>query len=123
MNAAEKSRITLGLFIEDIWEQNPVNNQWAGVLERARELDVNIICFAGGLLSSVRGFGNQSNIIYNLADAEKIDGLIVWSSGLSSKISREEMIQFLGKFHSIPMITVENKYEGIPGWFLMSIMA
>jgi ABC-type sugar transport system substrate-binding protein len=53
---------------------------WAGMLEAAREQDVNLIYFPGGRLLDPEGFEAQANIIYSLVSAARLDGLVIWTS-------------------------------------------
>ncbi len=52
-----------------------------GAADAARDLDANLICFLGGGLDAP-GFQAQANILYALADAEIIDGLLIHTSGV-----------------------------------------
>jgi hypothetical protein len=55
--------------------------QWMGAADAARELGADLITFVGGELEDPRDFAAQANAIYELASAERLDGLIVWPMG------------------------------------------
>jgi len=48
--------------------------QWEGVVEAARELGVELVCFIGGVLRSAR-YDEEANVMYDLAAfARLVDG-------------------------------------------------
>jgi hypothetical protein len=50
--------------------------RWYGVLDAARERDVNLICFPG-YYWRYSGPQGQANAIYDLIDTEYLDGLVL----------------------------------------------
>ncbi len=86
---------------------------WDGVIEGARECDVNLFCFMGGALRSPFSFFSKSNVIYDLISRETLDGLIVNSGSLGNFISREEYRAFLEKFAGIPCINIGGDIPGM----------
>jgi Transcriptional regulators len=87
--------------------------QWQGVVEAARELDVELISYIGGVLRSPR-YDEQANVMYELAAAARLDGLIVWSTAIGWLISKPEMATFLARFKDVPMVSMEMRFPGIP---------
>ena len=108
----QASRPTIGLFLPRIvWLQQ---QQWLGVVDVAREQGANLICFNGGELRSPNGFEAQGNIIFDLVDAESIDGLIIWSAAIDLYIGPAEMKEFCRRYHPLPMVSVERVLAGLP---------
>ena len=71
------SRPTVGL-LSEVGGSSYHNALWAGFAGAAPELNVNLICYVGGLINaSEYGFDAQGNILYDLVDAERVDGLII----------------------------------------------
>ncbi len=87
---------------------------WPGVLDAARELDVNLLCFPGGGLGVQADFESQRNALYHLASAENVKGLVSWASTIGVAISREEAIEFHRRFRPLPMVSLALPMEGIP---------
>jgi signal transduction histidine kinase/DNA-binding LacI/PurR family transcriptional regulator len=107
---------TIGLLIGwlSTWLQE---SHWLGVADAAREQDVNLICFAGERLRSPAGFEAQGNVLYDLVDTEQVAGLVIWSSILGMYLAPREMADFICRFHSLPLVSSERAFEGIPGVF------
>jgi len=120
-NSAQDRRPTIGLFVAVIENVN-TSRLWAGVADAAREHDVNLICFPGGRLRVPGGLEDQSNILFELASAGKMDGLIIWASAIGTFVAREEMLQFCQRY-GLPVVTVGDVLEGIPGVLLDSYSA
>ena len=78
-------RHTVGLLTHGAGDPNS-EAVWAGVESVAREHDVNLICFPGKPLRSPHGHEAQSNVIFDLAGPENVDGLIIWSGVLSHRV-------------------------------------
>jgi PAS domain S-box-containing protein len=107
------SRPTIGLLTRGISDEfsGPV---WKGVADVARERDVNLVGFVGGMLGSPHGFEAQGNILYNLAGAGNVDGLLIWTGILGHYVGPEEMQNFCKRFSPLPVVSIELPMEGIP---------
>jgi PAS domain S-box-containing protein len=100
------SRPTIGLLIPDVatrWGQL----MWQGVEDASRARDVNLICFPGRGLSDTVGYNVQANVLYDMADAETLDGLVV-EGGLGRYIGRENLEAFLQRYRPLPMIVMTS---------------
>jgi PAS domain S-box-containing protein len=87
---------------------------WSGIADATLEQGVNLICFDGGILRTPEGFDAQGNVLYDLVGAERIDGLIVWTSILDWAVEPEEMEAFCRHYHPLPTVSVGRMVEGIP---------
>jgi hypothetical protein len=76
---------------------------WLGVVDAAREQDVNVVCFLGEALHAPQGFYDPvfasaevgkalgypgefygpASAIFDLVDSRAIDGLVIWTSALN----------------------------------------
>jgi signal transduction histidine kinase/DNA-binding LacI/PurR family transcriptional regulator len=110
---SKNTRPTIGLLTSSIsFDYLPLGLQ--GVIDTTRKRDVNLLCFVGGLLRSPQAFDSQSNILYDLIDAERVNGLIVWTGALDWYVSREEILDFCKGFHPLPIVSIETALAGIP---------
>lgn len=109
MNA--NARPTIGLIING--SSGVLEPQWAGIADKAQELDVDLVCFAGGTLRQSPSV-DLSNSVYDLAGPENVDGLIIWSGGLNWHVSNEYMGKFCERYRPLPMVSVEVAFNGIP---------
>ncbi len=108
-----KARPTIGLLIANItrpWEIP----QWRGIRDAAQEQDLNLICFPGGELCSILGFDVQANVLYKIVNAERLDGLIIWTAGFDNYISQEKLKEFCAQYHPLPIVSIEDPIPGIP---------
>jgi len=111
---SQTNRPTIGLLIANIsrsWEFLP----WLGVMDAAGEQDVNLVCFPGRELHNPNGFEAQANVLFDLVDTRKLNGLVVWVAGLNEYLRPGEIERYLAKFQPLPIITAEVAMDGIPG--------
>ncbi len=107
-----KKRPTIGLMFRSFWRTNI--NRWDGSLKAARDLDVNLITYIGGLLNCPDGYESQGNVLYKMVDRDKIDALIIWPLTLGMYANKEEMEAFVRQYQPIPIVFGEGSYDGIP---------
>ena len=93
-------------------------NLWSGVAAVAQEHDANLIYFDIDALNSPVGFRAQSNILYDLAGRENIDGLISWQSSVVSYLTPDEAKQFFRRYAPLPIVGVGIAVEGVPSVLL-----
>jgi diguanylate cyclase (GGDEF)-like protein len=87
---------------------------WPGVVEAACELDANLVCFPGGGIGVQAGGEAQRNIIYELANAARLDGVVSWATTLGVELSHPAVVEFHRRFQPLPLITLALPIEGIP---------
>ncbi len=54
------------------------------------------------------------NEIYRLVNPENLDGLISWASSIGNGVSFEKNVEFHKKFGNLPLVTIGQKFEGVP---------
>ncbi|MBN1312856.1 MAG: substrate-binding domain-containing protein [Anaerolineae bacterium] len=110
------SRPTIGLLLNYI-NNNTAKYQtmiWHGIAAATRAMDVNLICFVGGTLSSpTNRFEFQRNVIYSFPNPSNVDGLIIVGS-LGISIPLEDLKDFHRQYHPLPTISFDTQLEGIP---------
>jgi signal transduction histidine kinase/DNA-binding LacI/PurR family transcriptional regulator len=107
------SRQTVGLLVgsaEDKYE----NALLRGIAEVLQPADVNLICFTSGALRSLHGFEAQRNVLYDLVNADNVDGLII-SGTLAHSVSLAEIEALCWRYQPLPLITVALQLAGVPG--------
>ena len=107
------ARATLGLFV-DWLEDGYQNSVLTGVADAARRSDVNLICFAGGVLGSPHRFGVQRNAVYNLAGSENIDGLMIMSGAIGNHLGKGALARYCDRYRPLPMCSIAVALPGIP---------
>jgi DNA-binding LacI/PurR family transcriptional regulator/anti-anti-sigma regulatory factor len=84
----------------------------AGVVDAARERDVNMVCFPGMPILTPASFGAQGNIAFALVNPESVDGVVSWASMLGNYVSVDELEAFHEQYHPLPMVTIGRTFEG-----------
>jgi DNA-binding LacI/PurR family transcriptional regulator/signal transduction histidine kinase len=104
---------TLALLVD--WLEDEYQNEVvSGVADAAREIGVNLICFAGGVLRSPHRFAAQRNVVYDLAGAESVDGLMLMSGTLGNHIGPAELARYCERYRPLPMCSIAVPLPGIP---------
>ena len=113
-----KSRPTIGLLISSVtgfWKW-----PWLGVVDAARARGANVVCFSGSVIGNLGADRRQhelfrpNNILFDLVDANRIDGLVVWSSAIDGVVGGEGMQQFCERYRPLPLVCVERALTGFP---------
>lgn len=107
------ARATLGLLV-DWLEDGYQNSVLTGVADAARRADVNLICFAGGVLGSPHRFGLQRNAVHDLAGPENVDGLMIMSGALGNHIGAAALGRYCDRYRPLPMCSIAVALPGIP---------
>lgn len=108
----QKNRPTIGFFNVDIgpeWALWP----WQGMVDAARQYDVNLLSFIGKALRWPHEFQEQANVLYDLARGERLNGLIIWKAGLVMALTEPEVEEFCNQY-GVPVVTVEGAVRGWP---------
>ena len=106
-----RSTPTLGylgssMVIEQPWQ--------AGLIDAARQRNVNLVIFAGGALEDPNRFDTQRSRIFELAGPENVDGLIIGSDFLGHYVGTERIKEFCAQYHPLPIVKYEPYVEGYP---------
>ncbi len=88
--------------------------EWQGVVDMAREQDANLICFHGGALHSPHEFESQANVLYDLVSAERLDGLIIWSSNVGLYLTPERIEEFVTRYRPLPLVSCQYAVTSVP---------
>jgi len=105
----EKYRLNIGCVVDTIIYEYQAK-VWGGIVREAKEKDVNLLTFAGGVTYSNHFLGINADHVYNLANPQNVDGLIVLSATLGSYASGD----FGKKYLPLPMVSVGLEIEDMP---------
>ena len=107
-------RRTIGLFVDVIAGRGGYQPAvLAGVADAAREQDVNLLCFVGGVLRDLQALKVRENMIYGLANTNTVDGLIICGSAIAHYVPLEEFVSFCDRYRSLPIVTIGETLQGI----------
>ncbi|MBC8059392.1 MAG: GGDEF domain-containing protein [Clostridiaceae bacterium] len=106
-------RRTIGVLINSVdgFYQSPI---WRGIKKVAEERNFDVLFFAGGALESTVGDEAQQNVIYDLVNTDKLDGLIVCSGLLLNYIGLDKFVEFIERYRDIPMVSIGIDIKDIP---------
>jgi PAS domain S-box-containing protein len=107
----ENARLTFGYLTPTIEADQP---QWSGVVDEARKRDVNLFCFTGGYWTDPGSFQTQASVLYDLVNAENVDGVISWASLIGAYVSADENRAFHERYSTLPLVAIGGTFEGIP---------
>jgi PAS domain S-box-containing protein len=113
----QDKRLTIGYLTSHLYEHL---GQWFGVADAAQKHDVNLITFPGWSPHYPEGFQAQASILYELASAENVDGLISWASSIGNYMSIEELQAFHDRYRPLPVVTVGRTLKGFPSLLMDS---
>jgi signal transduction histidine kinase/DNA-binding LacI/PurR family transcriptional regulator len=108
----EAPRPTIGMLTSSVVDLYEL--QWLGTADAAAAHGADFICFVGEELDHPDGFRAQANAVYDLVSAQRLDGLIVWTTALEVFAGRERMVEFCRRFERLPIVSVERVLEGSP---------
>ncbi len=112
-------RLTIG-YLGSTIEDGIGRMLWAGIQELCQANDVNLVSFTGAELKGPRAITRQANIIYEMVDRNRLDGLIFWASSLSSYVGPGYIQDFCDRYRPLPMVCIGMPMERIPSVILDS---
>ncbi|HSH01467.1 MAG TPA: ATP-binding protein [Anaerolineae bacterium] len=106
---------TIALLINQTETMFDNTAEWYGFNAAARHFGVNTLLFVGRALNEPGQFKAQANIIYDLVDTERIDGVVIHSGALGWSVGRVVMEAFCARFAAtVPVVSVEVPFANIP---------
>lgn len=111
-----RARPTIGLLTA--WLRDPYATvTWSGVADVARQRDVNVINLVGSRLHSPVDSEAPGELLFELLDAQRLDGLVVFSEMLYHFTNAQEVTRFLERYRPLPMTSI-GILPGIPSVML-----
>ena len=104
---------TIGMLTASLSGPNEIN-LWHGVADQALERNVNLVCFSGGIPYWQEQYEAQRNIVFNLPNAENVDGLLIWANILSHTLDRNSLKAFCMRYAPLPAISMGMILPPIP---------
>jgi DNA-binding LacI/PurR family transcriptional regulator/signal transduction histidine kinase len=106
---------TLGVLVdwlEDVYQ----NSVLSGIRAAARSANVNLICFAGGVLRSPDAFGARRNGVYELANSDTVDGLVILSGTMGNHVGPDELARYCERYRGLPLASIGIALPGVPSF-------
>jgi DNA-binding LacI/PurR family transcriptional regulator/anti-anti-sigma regulatory factor len=113
-SSSAHSRPTIGYLVSEI-QRDFALLPWLGMMDAARQHDVNLITFIAGVLRPLSGYWGQANVLCDLAGAECLNGLIIWPPVMGVYLTEPEIEAFCRRYaSSIPVVLLEEEIIDIP---------
>ncbi len=113
-SAKPTQRPTIGLLIYGA-EDPTCRALWRGVHAVARANDVNLISYRAEPLHIPDAHLAQANVLYELADAVRLDGLVVWGGILAHYVDQEDVLALLERrYADVPLVNISSQLPGVP---------
>jgi signal transduction histidine kinase/DNA-binding LacI/PurR family transcriptional regulator/AraC-like DNA-binding protein len=110
---------TIGVIMDHVAGESR-SSLWPGIAEPLQACGANLLCFTGGFLHDPHNFSAQGNIVYDFIDTSRLDGLIIWSSSLSSYVGHDSLRRFCDRYRPLPIVSIGVVLDGIPSVVLDS---
>ena len=101
-------KTTIGLFfreLSDMYQLGIINH----IYQAAAKYNINIICFSGRFS---RQNGSSDTLLFDIADAENLDGLIVISSAIFDVHNAEQVQGFFARYSPLPIVSIGMQVPG-----------
>ena len=119
MHSASGSGPTIGVIMDHVAGESR-SSLWPGIAEPLQAHGGNLLCFTGGTLHDPHDFSTQGNLVYDFIDVSRLDGLIIWSSSLSSYVGLDSLRRFCDRYRPLPIVSIGVVLDGIPSVVLDS---
>lgn len=106
----------IGVFV-DFTNNNYLVSFLEGISNRAGEQNISVICFEGGHLYQSKRITGSREVLYDLANNDNLDALILPLTSLG-KLLKENNIDYFLKRFTIPIVAVGMKVENRPSILL-----
>ena len=101
-----QTRPTIGLILSE-FVTTITGSLWQGIIDEARERDVNLITFVSHDLGILIGFEAQANVLYDLVDPDLFDGLLIWTAPLINYSGAAGAKRILDRYRRLPVVAIE----------------
>lgn len=106
-------RLTIGFLTANI-HIGASRALWRGVLDAARAENASVISYPGGRLNAAEDYEAERNLILDFIDAERLDGLVSWTSALAGTVTSADVAVFHERYASLPLVTLASSLGDSP---------
>jgi len=108
-----RARRTIGVLVD--WLKHGYQDLvFAGLHYAAVALDVNLLCFAGGIFASDVRYGTTRNLIYDYVGPHLVDGLVLISGTLANVVGPTAFSRYCERYQPLPMASIGVPLQGMP---------
>ena len=114
-----RKRLTIGVILDNVAGESR-SSLWPGIADTIQAQGGSLLCFTGGYLHDPHDFTIRGNIVYEMIDKNCLDGLIIWTSSLSSYVGHESIRNFCERYRPLPIVSIGVVLENTPSIILDS---
>ncbi len=109
-NPARPTIAFLSVSIEDHFSLS----MWTAIVEASHEQNANVVSLVGGDLVESNEGPLIGSSIFQAANEDIIDAIIIYGSRLGTWVSQETFQEFCNQFKSKPVVSIGQQIDGIP---------
>jgi DNA-binding LacI/PurR family transcriptional regulator len=91
---------------------------FAGLVDAARTLDVNLTVFAGGLLGAPANEGLRRNFVFDLCTARNVDGVVLMAGAIGNHLGTLAVEALARRLSPLPLVSLALALPGVPSLLL-----
>lgn len=103
----------VGVVVDNVetWYESQI---FSGIKKMAKEKNINLFVFCGNQLASENKDEAESNVIYDIINADKLNGLIMLTGNLFNYVHKDKKEAFLKRFENIKRVSISVPIINIP---------
>ncbi|HEX9114951.1 MAG TPA: ATP-binding protein [Anaerolineae bacterium] len=105
LSRLRRARPTLGFLTAWITD-GYASSAWSGVMDVAREQNVNVVHFVGARLRTPLASEAPAGVIFDLPNPANVDGLIICAEMLYHFVDPAELNRFVSRYRPLPMTSI-----------------
>ncbi len=96
-------------WLKDLYQSEVLD----GLVAAARNRDVNLTVFAGGLLGAPAGEGTYRNFLFELCTARSVDGVVVMAGAIGNHLGSLAVDALARRLSPLPMVSLAVALPGV----------
>jgi hypothetical protein len=87
---------------------------WQGAMQAAQAHNIRLVFYPAAYNVPSYPFNPRSQVLFELLDADHVDGLLIWHAGILEGIGIEQGEHFFDRYAGIPLLTIGGKLKDYP---------
>gem|GEM_PF-7037754 len=90
------------------------NQLWQGAMKAAQTHGMRLVFYPVAYNVISYPFNHRSQVVFELLDADHVDGLLIWHAGVLEGLGIEQGEHFFDRYADIPLLTIGGKLKDYP---------
>ena len=104
---------SVGVLVDWLKDQYQ-NTILSGITRAAREADVSLFCYAGGVIGAPRRVGIERNRVFEMVDPTNLSGLIVLAGTIGNYVGATALGEYCQRYRPLPLVSIAVPLPGSP---------